>query len=90
VALNAFHDSGRVTAAVGRQHGIAASTLDQRGEVGLTVMQPERDEVAFPTPEVGPLSDVWRARGDGMGGWNVQAARLASVAKLAFPPAGGQ
>lgn len=71
MALDAFHDAGRVTAAVGRQHGEAASTLNQRGEVGLAVMQLERDEVAFPMTKVDPLSDVWRSRCDGVGAWNV-------------------
>lgn len=59
MALDAFHDARRVTAAVGGEHGKAAPTLNQRGEVCLPVLHLERDKVAFPVAELGSLGDLW-------------------------------
>ena len=80
VVLDSRHDAGRKPPGIAGDDSKPAAALDQRGEVGFAIFQPEDHQVAFPMTKAAAITDFGRAFANGVGQGDMQTARLARIA----------
>lgn len=80
VMLDCRHDAGVMPTGIAGENGKPAAALDERGEVGFAIFQPEDHQVAFPMTKAAAITDFGRAFANGVGQGDMQTAGLTCIA----------